>query len=62
MPRPKLNPDEEVITINVRLPIQLKQMIQQRALKNRRSVNQEMVWLLRKAIELLEKEPSQEEK
>jgi hypothetical protein len=62
MTRPKLNPNQEIITINLRLPSELKLKIQERAVKNYRSVNQEIVWMLQKAIYLLEKEPSQEDK
>ena len=62
MPKPKLYPGQKIITLNLRLPADLKQLVQERALKNCRSLNQEIIWLLRKAIELLAKEPSQEEK
>ena len=57
MPRPRLNPNEEYFTISVRIPILIKEKLQDRALKHRRSLNQEIVWLLQLALDLLEKDP-----
>ena len=41
------------IALTVRLPQELGDEIKRRAKENRRSVNQEIVWLLEKALELL---------
>ncbi len=60
MSRPKLNPNENPIAISIRLPEQLKETIQKRALAHRRSVNQEIVWILAWALNQLLKEPTQE--
>lgn len=57
MPRQKLYSDEEVAALSIRLPASLKALIEQRAQANRRSLNQEIVWLLERAIELLSQEP-----
>ena len=57
MPRPRLNPNEEYFTISVRIPTLIKEKLQDRALKHRRSLNQEIVWLLQLALDLLEKDP-----
>lgn len=62
MPRPKLNPNEEYSTFSIRLSLDLKKIIQDRALKHRRSLNQEIVWLLQIALELLDKDPTLEAK
>jgi len=56
MPRKKLIPDEETVTVSVRLPDSLKERIETRAINNRRSVNQEINFLLLIALDLLEKE------
>ena len=57
MARPKLLPNEETIASSVRLPLPLREKLYKRASENRRSLNQELVWLVQKAMDLLEKEP-----
>ncbi len=57
MPRQKLYSDEEIAALSIRLPASLKAVIEQRAQANRRSLNQEIVWLLERAIEHLAQEP-----
>jgi plasmid stability protein len=61
MPRPKLNPNETSIAISIRLPEEMKEAIQKRALAHRRSLNQEIVWLLALALKQLLKEPARED-
>ncbi len=56
MPRPKLHPGETAVPISIRLPENLKAIIQQRALHNRRSLSQEIVFLLERVLKELEKE------
>jgi len=56
MPRRKLFPDEETYTLSVRIPISMKDEIEELAVKNRRSMNQEVIYLLKVAFEELEKE------
>ena len=53
MPRQKRYPDEEISAMSVRLPLSLKQQIETRAQINRRSLNQEIVWLLERVLTLL---------
>ena len=45
--------DKEVVAFNVRLPRPLNDRIRERAKQNRRSLNQEIVWLLEQALRLL---------
>ena len=61
MPRPRINPDEETIAISIRLPASLRDEIQNRARKNRRSINQEVVWLLEKALQKPNQDSVEEE-
>ena len=56
MPRRKLIPNEETYTLSLRLPISMKEKIEERAINNRRSLNQEVISLLKFAFEELEKE------
>lgn len=56
MPRRKLFPDEETYTLSVRIPVSMKDEIEELAVKNRRSMNQEVIYLLKVAFEELEKE------
>lgn len=58
MPRPKLNPDQEIVDIHFRIPLDLKEKIEKRAVKNCRSLNGEVVWLLQEAVALYEQESS----
>ena len=58
MSRPKLNPNQEIIDIHFRIPLELKIRIEKRAAKNCRSLNQEVVWLLQEAVALFEQESS----
>jgi len=62
MPRQKLYPDEELVPLSIRLPATMREAIQGRAQTNRRSLNQEIVWLLEKALKMVDQEPRQEEK
>lgn len=56
MPRQKLYPDKERMALSVRLPEDLYDQVQRSAQENRRSMNQEIVWLVQKALEALAKE------
>ncbi len=56
MPRGKLYKGEEVVALSVRLPEAIYAQIQNRSKTNRRSMNQEIVWLIQKALDLLEQE------
>lgn len=58
MPRQRLNPNEETVAISIRLPSSMKEVIQDRAIKERRSLNQEIVFLLQVALDLEQKQPS----
>ena len=58
MPRQRLNPNEETIAISIRLPSSMKEVIQERAIKERRSLNQEIVFLLQVGLNLEQKPPS----
>ncbi len=60
MPRQKLYSDEETIAFSIRLPASLRDILQARANENRRSVNQEIVWLIQYALAHLgHSEPSE---
>ena len=50
MPREKLYSDEKVVALSVRLPETLYAQIQRRSTTNRRSMNQEIVLLIQKAL------------
>jgi hypothetical protein len=50
MPRPKMYPGETTVALSIRLPEELREIIQQRAIRNRRSLNQEIVHLLERAV------------
>lgn len=62
MPRKKMYQEEETGTLSVRLPLSIREKVEKRAQQNRRSLNQEMVWMLQFALETLEKEQPEEEK
>ncbi len=51
MPKQRLNPNEETIAISIRLPSSMKEAIQDKAVKERRSLNQEIVFLLQVALD-----------
>ena len=53
MPRRPLYPGERTVAFTIRLPESLKRRLEERARKNLRSLNQEIVWLLRWALERL---------
>jgi predicted HicB family RNase H-like nuclease len=61
VPREKLyeSRGEETIALSIRIPGSVKRIIQTRAKKNRRSLNQEIVWLLERALELVAQEQDQ---
>ncbi|MFQ5615109.1 MAG: Arc family DNA-binding protein [Anaerolineales bacterium] len=61
MARQKLYPGEETEAFSIRIPSSMKQILQTRARKNRRSLNQEIVWLLEWALERLAKQKSTDE-
>lgn len=52
MPKQRLNPNEETIAISIRLPSSMKEAIQDKAVKERRSLNQEIVYMLQVALDL----------
>ncbi len=52
MPRQNLYPDDRSVALSVRLPETMYAQIQRRAKTNRRSLNQEVVWLVQRALEL----------
>jgi hypothetical protein len=60
MPRQKLYPDEETVALSIRIPASMKEEIEERAVKNRRSQNQEVVWLIQKGLETLAKDQASE--
>ncbi len=62
MPREKLYEDEKVVALSVRLPETMYAQIQRRSMTNRRSMNQEIVWLVQYALEHLEQERKRSEK
>jgi len=52
-------PDEnkEVVAFTIRLPRHLSEIIRERARRNRRSLNQEITWLLEQTLQSLESSP-----
>ena len=58
MPRKKLYEDrsEETIALSIRVPESMRKIIEDRAWKNRRSLNQEIVWLLEQAMQMIQQE------
>ena len=62
MPRQKLYPEEELVPLSIRLPATMREKIQERAQSNRRSLNQEIIWLLEKSLKMADQEPRREEK
>lgn len=57
MPRPKLDPNEETIAMSIRLPLPMREKLKEQARLHRRSLSQEIVWLLGKALENAESKP-----
>ena len=62
MPRQKLYPKDDLVPLSIRLPATMREAIQERSQTNRRSLNQEIIWLLEKALKAAAQEPRQEEK
>jgi hypothetical protein len=60
MPNKKLYPNEETVAMSIRVPESLKKVIEERAVTNRRSQNQEVVWLIEVALDHLREAPSEE--
>ena len=56
MPRQKLYQDEKTNALSIRMPVSIREEIQKRAVENRRSLNQEIVWLILRALEILAQE------
>lgn len=61
MPRKKLYRDDETVAFSIRLPAALRERLEQRAAENRRSLNQEIVWLVQQAFDLVGPAPDSEE-
>lgn len=59
MPRTKVYPDEKVVALSVRVPETLYAQVQKLSALNRRSLNQEFVWLLQKSLEIHDQEQKQ---
>jgi hypothetical protein len=59
MPRIKRNPSVEYVSFTFRIPATMKKSIEERAIKNLRSTSQEAEFLLRTALEILEKQDPQ---
>jgi predicted HicB family RNase H-like nuclease len=57
MPRKKVY-KEEIVAFSIRLPRSVKDQIQDRAQENRRSLNQEIVWMLQQALDMLQERPT----
>ncbi len=58
MPRKKIYPDDEMVAFSIRLPVSLRDRLEKLASKNRRSLNQELLWLLERALEDIDPDPS----
>jgi hypothetical protein len=59
MPRTKVYPDEKVVALSVRVPETLYAQVQKLSALNRRSLNQEFVWLLQISLEIHDQEQKQ---
>lgn len=57
MPRRRLYGDDETVAFTIRLPRTLKEKLQKQAQSHRRSLNQEIVWLVQWALAHLPVEP-----
>ena len=57
MPRQKLYEEEKTVAFSVRLPETIYAQVQRLSRKNRRSMNQEGVWLIEEALEHLDQGP-----
>jgi hypothetical protein len=62
MPKQAISVGEKSVAINIRLPESLKNKIQELAVRDRRSLAQEIRWLLELAVRIHEKELAQEDK
>jgi hypothetical protein len=62
MPKQPLSSGENSVAINIRFPESLKSKIQELAIRDRRSLAQEIRWLLELAVRIHEKELTQEDK
>ena len=49
-PRPK-QIDEEILLMSLRIPVILKETLKNLAAENRRSLNQQIVWMLQQSVE-----------
>jgi len=57
MPRRKLYEDDETVAFTIRLSRTLKEYLRKQAQAHRRSLNQEIVWLVEWALAHLPEEP-----
>jgi hypothetical protein len=56
MPRRKIKPDEDTVQFTFRMPVSLHKRINELALKEERTLSQELRWLLHLSVEIREKE------
>ncbi len=61
MPKRKQDQNEDTVPISIYLPLEKKEIIQERAKKNHRSLSQEALYLIDLALKALEKSQVQEE-
>jgi|WetSurMetagenome_2_1015567.scaffolds.fasta_scaffold1789343_1 hypothetical protein len=61
MPRQKIYPEADIVRISLRIPDRLKEDIQEEAVLNHRSLNQEIVALIEDALRLREKRRTEED-
>ena len=57
----KADDDDQIAPLSIRLPVALKSKIKERAQTNRRSLNQEVVWLIELALKELQESSSTNE-
>lgn len=50
MPRKKIYPDDEMVAFSIRIPVSMRARLEVLAGKNRRSLNQELLWRLEQAL------------
>jgi len=62
MPRKRLYNNEDTVAFSIRLPVSLRDKIENVAYKNRRSVNQEIVNRLEKSLKEETPDPEEEAK
>ena len=58
MPQRKLYPNEKTAALSIRLPASMKKVVEQLATEHRRSLNQEIVWLIQQALAQSEQPPT----